>query len=159
MIGLPKLGASASLRAARNHGLKNFCAEQIADFADDFVGQFRAAVEHRHHDAENFEARIDAGVAQLAEHAVHHRDAFERVILALQRHENAVARGKGVQRENAERRRAINQNHVKPSAVAARAGATARRAADDFPAAPVPGRRRTNPLRSARLRAARSASV
>ena len=53
-------------------------------------------------------------VAQLAEHAVHHRNAFEGVILALQRHEQAVAGGKGVQGQNAQRRRAINENHVEP---------------------------------------------
>src|SRR5882724_13548342 len=104
-------------RRARNHGFKNACAEQVADFADDFVGQFRAAIEHRHHDAENFQARIDARVAQLAENAVHHRDAFERVILALQWDENAVARGKGIERGNAQRRWAINQDNVKSSAV------------------------------------------
>ena len=105
------------LGAARNHGFKNFRAEQVADFADDFVGQFRATIEHRHHDAENLQTRIDARVAQLAEHAVHHRDAFERVILALQRHEQTIARGKGVQGQDAERRRAINQDNIKSSAV------------------------------------------
>jgi len=105
------------LGAARNHGFKNFRAEQVADFADDFVGQFRAAIEHRHHDAEYLQTRIDACVAELAEHAVHHRDAFERVILALQRDENAITRGKSIERGNAKRRRAINQDNVKSSTV------------------------------------------
>ena len=60
--------------------------------------------------------RIHVRRLQLAEHARHHRKAFERVILALQRDENAVARGEGVQREHAERRRTVNQDHVETSA-------------------------------------------
>jgi hypothetical protein len=35
----------------------------------------------------------------------------------LQRNENAVAGGEGVQRENPQRRRAVNQHHVKTSAI------------------------------------------
>ena len=104
-----RLGKS---RAARNHGFKHARPKLIPHFSDDFVGKFRPTIEHRHHDAEDVEARIDARVAQLAEHAVHHGNAFERVILALQRHQQTVARRKGVQGENAQRRRAVNLDHV-----------------------------------------------
>src|SRR5687768_2339711 len=42
-----------------------------------------------------------------------HRNAFQRVILALQWHEQTLGGCKSVQRENSERRRAIDDDDIK----------------------------------------------
>ncbi len=84
----------------------------LADFADDLVGKIGAAVEHGHDDAEEFEARVDAGVAQLGEDAGKHRDAFERVILALERDQQPVHGRKAIQGEHAEGGRAVEDDEV-----------------------------------------------
>src|ERR1700690_3208460 len=90
----PETRRFGEARAARNHGFKNPRSELVPNLIDDLVGELGAAVEHGHHDAEDVEARVDPRVPQLAEHAVHHRDAFEGIILALQWYEQAVARRK-----------------------------------------------------------------
>ena len=108
-------------RAARDHRFKHPLAQQIPHFAHHFVRQLGAAVKHRHHHAEDFQPRIHARVAQLRQHAVHHRDAFQRVILALQRHQHAIRGRKRVQRQNAQRRRAIHEDQIKLARRRARA--------------------------------------
>ena len=56
------------------------------------------------------EVRVRARFAQLVQQPIDHRYAFQRVILALQRHDEIVRGGECVQRENPQRRRAIHQN-------------------------------------------------
>jgi hypothetical protein len=58
--GLAEAGRLGDFRAAGDDGFKHLRAEQGADFADDFIGQFCPAVEYRHHHARDFEARVDA---------------------------------------------------------------------------------------------------
>ena len=59
------------------------------------------------------ESRVNPGVPQLAEDAINHRDAFQGIVLALDRHEQSFHGGKGIQRQNSERGRAINQHDFK----------------------------------------------
>ena len=84
----------------------------LAHLAEHLLREPGAAVEHRHHHSEQFEVRVHPGVAHLPQHAVDHRDAFQRVILALERHQQRVRGGEGVERENPQRRRAINHDEV-----------------------------------------------
>ena len=82
--------------------------------------QIRAPIEHGHEHAQQFELRVRARLAQLLEQTVDHRDAFQRVILALQRHDEIIRRGERVERENSQRRRAIDQYQFVPVARAQR---------------------------------------
>ncbi len=49
-----------------------------------------------------------------------HGNAFERVILALERHDQVIRRREGVERENPQRRRTIDHNQLMPLARAQR---------------------------------------
>ena len=51
---------------------------------------------------------------QLRHDPVEHGNAFQGVILALQGHEHSVGRHKGVERQDAQRGRAVHENHVEP---------------------------------------------
>ena len=54
----------------------------------------------------------------MANHAHDDREPFEREILALQRHEHAIDGGERVHGENAERRRAVDEQEVVPVGLA-----------------------------------------
>lgn len=113
---LAEAGRFSEAGATRNHRLENTFAKMLAHFFHHLVSQLRPAVEHRHHHADELQARVDAVIADLAEDSVDHRDAFQRVIFALQRNQQAVGGGEGVQREHAERRRAIEHDQIKLAA-------------------------------------------
>ncbi len=85
--------------------------EVALHFLGDLVGQVVPRVEHREHDALDLEARVHAVL-----HAVDRRhqvgEALERVVLALQRDEHAVGRVERVHREQAQRRRAVDEDVV-----------------------------------------------
>ena len=97
---------------AGNQGFTDQVAEMLSDFVDDLGGETRAAVEHCHHHAKNFEVRVDARIAELTNDAVDHRNAFERVVFALEGNEQPIGGRKNIQRENAKRRRAIDHDQV-----------------------------------------------
>jgi hypothetical protein len=97
----------------RNHRLEDPLAKMLAHLADDLLRELGAAVKHGHHHARQLQPGVGAVVMQLSHDPVEHRDAFEGVILALQGHQHAVGSHKGVERENAERGRAIHKDHIK----------------------------------------------
>jgi len=138
---------------------KNARPELVPHFIDDLVGKLRPAVKHRHHNAENIEARIDARIAQLVEHAVHHGNAFEGSntrIAAARANRRSAAKGVSVVMD-AQRRRTIHQDHVEP--LRFQHGLQQPRQGEQviFHSRQFQIRRRTNPLRWERRPAASKA--
>ena len=58
------------------------------------------------------QARVDAVVAHLVEDAVAHGNAFQGVILALEGDEQVIGGGKGVEGQNAQGGRTVNQDKI-----------------------------------------------
>ena len=77
----------------------------------DVPGQRRARVELRHHDAGYRELWVEARAHKLVRvHEV--SETFEREVLALGRDEHAGRRDEGVERQEAQRRRAVDQDDL-----------------------------------------------
>src|ERR1041384_434458 len=94
---------------ARDEGLEELLAEVLPDLVDDLVRKPEAAVEHRHEHALD----LESGVELL----LHHRDrvqessqSLEREVLALDGNEDRVGGYQRVEREEAERRGAVDEN-------------------------------------------------
>ena len=83
----------------------------LADLARDLAAEARASVVHGDDDAEDVELRIQVllherdGVEQLGE-------PFERVVLGLHRDEDLPRGDQRVDREHAQRRRAVDEDEV-----------------------------------------------
>ena len=95
---------------ARDHRLVHLVAEVLAHLGLDLLGEPGARVVHREHDPPHVERRVERPdqrhvAEQLAE-------TLERVVLALDRHDHVVGRGEPVHREQAERRRAVDEHDV-----------------------------------------------
>jgi hypothetical protein len=82
-----------------------------AHLCGDVVGEVVAGVEHGEHDPVELEPRVEAvlhsldGVDEL-------REPLERVVLALERHDDQVGRRERVDGQGAQRRRAVDQDEV-----------------------------------------------
>jgi hypothetical protein len=83
----------------------------LADLLDDLQGQARSAVVHGEDDPTDPELRVQVGADQL-DVAKQLSQAFERVVLALDRDQELVGRGEGVHGEQPERRRTVNEDRV-----------------------------------------------
>ena len=98
---------------ARNDCLVDLLAEEAAHLGRHFVGELGAAVMHGQHHAVNFERWVQArphevdGFLELG-------NPFEREELALHGNQRRIGRRQRVQRQNAERRRAIDENVAEP---------------------------------------------
>ena len=96
---------------ARDHRVEHHLAEAGADVVGDLGGEVVAPVVHGERDAEDRELGIEAGadpldrLEQLAE-------PFQREEFGLQRHQDRIGGDQGVDREQAERGRAIDQADV-----------------------------------------------
>ena len=96
---------------ARDHGLIDLFAEELAHFVHDLIGQLRAAVVHGHDDALHGQRRVQALVAHFdAAHEV--GNALERVVFALHRDEHAVGRDECVDCQQLERWGAVDEDEV-----------------------------------------------
>src|SRR5437016_4767049 len=90
--------ASPAWRAARNHRLEDFARKVTVHLVADLDRETRASVEHREHDTLDRETRVQALAHEL--HGLQQiRQSFERVELALQRHQHAVRGGERVDRQ------------------------------------------------------------
>ena len=82
-----------------------------AHLVGDLVGELRAPVVHREQDRRDVQARVEVSahevdvVEQLTE-------AFQRVVLTLDRDQHLVRRDERVDREQAQRRRAVHEDVV-----------------------------------------------
>ena len=104
-------GGLGQAHAARDDGLVDRRAEVAADFRGDFRRQVRPSVEHREEDSLDRELGVQVipneidGGGELAE-------PLEGVVLALDRDQHRVGCGERVDREQAERRRAVDEHVV-----------------------------------------------
>ncbi|KEO96598.1 hypothetical protein EH32_10240 [Erythrobacter litoralis] len=99
---------------ARNHRLENQLAQTFADILGHLVGQAIAPIEHGESDTDDVEPRVKAllnpfdRLEQLAE-------PFQREKFALERNEQRIGGAQRVQRQQAERRRAVDEADVMPA--------------------------------------------
>ena len=93
---------------ARDDRVVHARAEIPAQFFRHLRGEVQPVIVHCEQHALNVKILVQPPVGDL-----HRRGeighALHRVILALQRHEQAVRRGEGVERQNAQRRRAVDE--------------------------------------------------
>ena len=104
-------GGFGQADVARDGGGEEFAAEVAAELFAHFHGQTAAVVEHGAHDAEDVELGID-GLADFAHGGDEVGDAFEGVVFAHHRHDDAVGGDKAVEGEQGEGGRAVDENVV-----------------------------------------------
>src|ERR1051326_1524177 len=108
---LPVARALAQAHVARDDGVKQQLGKMLADLVGDLVREVVPDIEHREQDAFEMEAGVQLALDEL-DRLEERREPFERVVLALQRHEDGIGRGERVQREQAERRRTVEQYEI-----------------------------------------------
>ena len=121
----PEARRLAEAHAARDHGVEDELREVLAHLALDVARQACAPVVHGQQHARHGQPRVELALdeAQRVEQA---GEALERVVLGLDRNDHAVGRDQRVDRQRAERRRAVQQRvgeAVAHAAPAPRAGA------------------------------------
>ena len=124
MTGMPWLGASPRRTLRGITVSKHLLLEEPAHVVRHLLAQVRPLVEHRQQHALDVERRVERGA-----HAAHRADeigeALEREVLAVQRNQHGVGGDEGVERQEAERRRAVDEDPVVAARAAARAAAQA----------------------------------
>ena len=98
---------------ARDHGGEHFAAEMLGQLGRDLLGQRRARIEHRPQQADDVDARIQRA-AHLAQRGHQVGQAFERIVLALHRDDDAIGGSQPVQGQQVQRRRTVEQDVVIP---------------------------------------------
>ena len=101
----------AEAHAARDYRIEQLPREVPPYFLLHLPREVRARVEHGQHDAEDRQPRV---------HVPHHQlnrlpklnQPFQRQVLRLQRDHHPVGGGQRVERQQAQRRRAVNQHHA-----------------------------------------------
>ena len=101
----------AEADVARDDGAKHFLLEELPHVGRDLLSEIRALVEHREQHAFDVERRVERG-ADAAHRADEIGEAFEREVLAVQRNQDRVGGDERVQRQQAERRRAVDEDVV-----------------------------------------------
>ena len=96
---------------ARDDGVEDAVLEELADVARDLLPEVRALVVHGHQHAGDVERGIERGA-----HAAQRRDeigeSFEREVFAVERDQHGVGGDERVEREQAERRRRVDEDEV-----------------------------------------------
>ena len=109
---------------ARDHGAEHFFLEELPHVGRDLLAQVRPLVEHRQQHAFD----VERGVERRA-HAAHRADEigepFEREVFAVQRNQHRVGGDERVEREQSERRRAVDEDVVEVVAQRMRAARAA----------------------------------
>src|SRR5690606_28961521 len=96
---------------ARDGGAVDAVAEVLLRLVRDLAREVQPLVEHRQQHTVYLQARIDVTLNET--HRVQElRQPFQRVELALDRDQHGVRRGERVQRQQAERGRAVHQDEV-----------------------------------------------
>ena len=101
----------AEADVARNHGAEDFLLEELPHVVGDLLAEVRAFVDHREEHAIDVERGVERG-ADAAHRADEIGEAFEREVLAVQRNQHGVGGDERVQREQAERRGAIDEDVI-----------------------------------------------
>jgi hypothetical protein len=94
-------GCFAQANGARNHGFVHSIAEMFANFSNHLGAQLGSAVEHRHHNAADFELIIRTRIPHLFNYANDFDQTFEREILTLNRSQEFVGRSQSISHQNA----------------------------------------------------------
>jgi hypothetical protein len=120
MMGFPKLGRFGEPGGAGDDGVEDAFPEMLSDLGHDLLGKAGSAVEHGHDDTEQVEGGVDTTIAELVEEAVDGGDAFQGVVLALERDHEVLGGREGIQCQKAERGRAVEHENVELATVANR---------------------------------------
>ena len=113
---------------ARDHRLIDLVAEMVPDVGGDHFTQVIAFIEHGQHNTLNLKPRIVGlpdpfdGVHKVAQ-------PLERIEFALQRHQHRVGGHQGVEGQQTERRRAVDENEIIVVELARQGGAQSEHAA------------------------------
>ena len=94
---------------ARDHGVEDERREVRADLALDVLGELRARVVHRQQHPRDRQPRVELALDQV-ERVEQAGQALEREVLGLHRDDHAVGGDERVDRQRAERRRAVEQD-------------------------------------------------
>ncbi len=109
--GSPWLGASER-RTLRGTIVSKTASSQVPpDLGGDLGRQVRPCVEHRQHDTGDRQLGVEV-VAHEVDRRDQLREALERVVLALDRDQHRVRAGQRVHRQQAKRRRAVDEDPV-----------------------------------------------
>ena len=108
---MPWLGASPRRTLRGITVRKTFSLKNCAHVGRDLLPEVRPLVEHRQQHAFDVERRVERRA-----HAAHRADEigqpFEREVLAVQRNQHRVGGDQRVERQQAERRRAVDEDVV-----------------------------------------------
>src|ERR1035438_1439131 len=97
--------------AARNDRLENLILEELSQIVGDLPRQVGAVVEHGQQDSSDLQRMLER-FADAVDRVHELGDAFERKKLTLDRHQNRVGREQGVQCQQVERGRTIDQDEL-----------------------------------------------
>src|SRR5882762_9615614 len=92
--------------APRYHAAKNFFRKMLSHFVRDFVAETIPRVEHRQHQALEFETRPKRRL-DFVDRAEQRAEPLERVVLALHRNQHRIRRDESIQSENSKRWRRV----------------------------------------------------
>ena len=111
MIAWPNDGASDNRTDRGNDGAQHLVAEVVADLADDLIGELRAGVVHHADERADVQSSIQVAADEV-DVAQQLAEAFEGVVLALDRNEHLVGRAQAVDGEQAERWGTVDEDVV-----------------------------------------------
>ena len=111
MAGLPWLGASARRMLRGIDGLVEELAEEGLELAGDSLGEVGAVVEHGEDDAFDEEAGVE-GLADALDGVEQFADAFQGEVLGLHGDEDGVGGDQGVEGEQVERGRTVEDDDL-----------------------------------------------
>src|SRR5882724_10953755 len=97
---------------ARNDGIEHLSGKVPVHLVANLERQTRSAVEHREHDPQNVEARVQLLSHEPDGFLEEMGQPFERVELTLERHEDPVGSHQSVDRQETQRRWAIDDDKV-----------------------------------------------
>src|ERR1700681_4102830 len=92
--------------ATRYHAAKNFFRKMLSDFVRYFVTETISRVEHREHQAFEFETRPQRRT-DFVDRAEQRAEPFQRVVLALHRNQYRISCDQSIEGENPKRRRRV----------------------------------------------------
>lgn len=99
--GLAVAGGLGQTGGAGDNRVEDQLLEVRPDLGHNLLREAGAAVEHCHHHAQQGQARVGTG-SNLVQQPREHRDALEGIVLALERHEQVISGGKGIEGEDAQ---------------------------------------------------------
>src|SRR4051812_22723697 len=105
----------AEFDVSRDDRIEHTVLKERADVARDLLPEIRSFVVHRHQDASDVERRVEGG-ANPPQSRDQIGEPFEREVLAVERNEHGVSGDQGVQGQQTERGRCVDQDVVEVTA-------------------------------------------